>query len=185
MKKLIISLFTFWIIISNYTFSQGIIIDHTCTDISQIPADVIDDIQENIKWHYAHTSHGRQLICGMDSIENIDPSFDIETGYMELPEVSDALCIFDGQEDYTYITPEGYWSTEVGMEWTQNVLNNNPSINVSQWSWCAQCGSYTFEQIQAYLDSISYLESMFPDVTFVYMTGNAKIPERTDITGIR
>ncbi|MEZ5198087.1 MAG: hypothetical protein R2764_17365 [Bacteroidales bacterium] len=42
------------------------------------------------------------------------------------------------------------------------------------WEWCTQPESYTAEQMQEYLDSISSFEAMFPDVTFIYTTANAQ-----------
>ena len=60
------------------------------------------------------------------------------------------------------------------MNKTRDVLNHNPTINVSQWCWCCQLNSYSQDDTQDYLDSISVLEAEFPDVTFVYMTGNAQ-----------
>jgi len=174
MKKTFLLFTILSILISKTTFSQGTIIDHNCTDISQIPSDVIDDIQENIKWHYAHTSHGRQLTCGLEYLENNDTLLDVEIGYKYLPDSAGALCIFDGQEYHTYITPEGYWLTTQGWGWTQNVLNNNPEINVSGWTWCTQLEYYPSSKVQAYLDSISSFEAAHPDVTFIYFTGNAQ-----------
>ncbi|MBE9491663.1 MAG: T9SS type A sorting domain-containing protein [Bacteroidetes bacterium] len=134
----------------------------------------IDSAQANLKWHYAHTSHGGQLTTGLERIENNDPAYDIARGFSTLPGVPDALCIFDGQEGDTYISPEEYWRTAAGMNLTRDVLNHNPTINVSQWSWCCQPNSYSANDIQAYLDSISVLEAEFPEVTFIYMTGNAQ-----------
>ncbi|OQX74010.1 MAG: hypothetical protein B6D61_11970 [Bacteroidetes bacterium 4484_249] len=168
------------ILISLYIFisvrvvpAQGIVIDHTCTDVSQIPADVIDDIQENIKWHYAHTSHGTQINCGLESLEVIDSSLQMEWEHNYLPDVENSLCIFDGQENFTYITPEGYWR-EDGWQWTQDVLNHNPEINVSMWLWCTQMNYYDSAHVQIYLDSIASFEAMYPDVTFIYATGTAE-----------
>lgn len=158
----------------NYLFSQGIIIDHTCTDLPQIPLDRIDSAQANQKWHYAHTSHGSQLITGLNRIENDDPTYDVTKFNSALPNVPGSLCIFDGQEGGTYITPEDYWKTNAGMNLTRDVLNNNPTINVSQWSWCTQLNYYPAAELQLYFDSISVLEAEFPQVTFVYMTGNAQ-----------
>lgn len=154
--------------------SSPLIVDHTCENLSQIPLFWIDSAQLLQKWHYAHTSHGSQLTTGLERIENNDPDYDIAIGYSNLPYVQDALCVFDGQETHTYITPEEYWRTKEGMDLTRDVLNNNPSINVSQWSWCCQMNSYSEEDVQAYLDSISLLETEFPGVSFVYMTGNAQ-----------
>jgi hypothetical protein len=42
------------------------------------------------------------------------------------------------------------------------------------FAWCTQLSSATEEYVQAYLDSFAVLESEFPSVTFVYMTGNAQ-----------
>ncbi|MCD4698755.1 MAG: hypothetical protein K8S16_21190 [Bacteroidales bacterium] len=163
-----------FVFIFNHAIGQGIIIDHTCENLSQIPMSWIDSVQANQKWHYAHTSHGGQLTTGLARIETNDPAYNIARGYSTLPNVPGALCIFDGQEGDTYISPEEYWRTASGMNKTRDVLNNNPTINVSQWCWCCQVNSYSENDIQEYLDSISVLESEFPDVTFVYMTGNAQ-----------
>ncbi|MGB9721258.1 MAG: hypothetical protein ACPL28_07270 [bacterium] len=47
-------------------------------------------------------------------------------------------------------------------------------INVSMWCWCTQLDYYTQEEAQAYLDSIAKLAGEFPNVTFVFFTGNAQ-----------
>jgi|GEM_PF-1986866 len=154
--------------------SQGMIIDHECIDISQIPSTVIDDVQSDIKWHYAHTSHGEQLTWGLQFLENSDPSLAYEVGYQYLPNVAGSLCIFDGQETDTYITPDLYWETHTGRTMTQNVLDNNPTINVSMWCFCTQCNYYNASQIQNYLDTMADFEAANPGVTFIYTTGNAQ-----------
>ena len=153
---------------------QPIIIDHTCEDLGLIPPGWMDAVQSTIGLHYAHTSHGSQLTTGLERIEEHDPAYDLETGYCYLPSSAGALCIFDGQEGETYTTPELYWQSEQGMDYTRDVLQNNPGITTSMWCWCCQMDYYDEAQVQAYLDSISVLESEFPDVTFVYMTGNAQ-----------
>ena len=40
---------------------QPIIIDHTCIDLNQIPAQYIDNAKANLWIGYGHTSHGSQL----------------------------------------------------------------------------------------------------------------------------
>jgi hypothetical protein len=87
------------------------------------------------------------------------------------------LCIFDGQEGDTYITPDEYWSEASGMQKTAAVLSNNPSINISMWSWCGQMTTNDSAEVQRYIDSMEVLEARFPDVQFIYMTGH------TDGTG--
>ena len=149
-------------------------IDHTCTDLVQIPGQWLDSVKANLKLHYAHTSHGEQLTIGAERIESTDATYNVEIGYSTLPSVPGALCLFDGQENETYITPDLYWQTADGMNYTRAVLNNNPSIKVSMWCWCTQLDSYSDQEVQAYLDSMAILEVEYPNVTFVYMTGNAQ-----------
>ncbi|HID37965.1 MAG TPA: T9SS type A sorting domain-containing protein [Calditrichaeota bacterium] len=154
--------------------TEPLLIDHNCENLAQIPLEWIDAAQQNMKWHYAHTSHGGQITTGLQRIEDGDTTYKIARGLSILPTEADALCIFDGQESDTYITPDKYWETKSGMDKTRSVLTNNPNLNVSQWAWCTQLNSYSQAQVQAYLDSISTLETEFPNVTFVYMTGNAQ-----------
>jgi hypothetical protein len=155
-------------------YSSPLIIDHTCENLAQIPPAWIDSVQAYMKMHYAHTSHGSQLTTGLSRIEAADPTYSVAIGAQYLPAESGAFCVFDGQEHDTYITPDEYWETEAGMNYTRNVLDNNPTINASMWSWCTQLTYYTEAQTQAYLDSITVLESEYPDVVFIYMTGNAQ-----------
>ena len=149
-------------------------IDHSCADLNEIPDSWIDSVQVNIRMHYAHTSHGGQLTTGLDLIESDDSSYDVEIGSSWLPDVTGALCIFDGQEGDTYISPDLFWETAGGMNMTRDVLTDNPTINVCMWCWCGQMEYYSEDQVQAYIDSMSVLENEYSGVTFVYMTGNAQ-----------
>lgn len=152
----------------------GFVVDHLCTDISEIPGAWVDSAQAGLFVHYAHTSHGSQLVTGLELIEEEQPAFDVETGYCELPAAPGALCIFDGQLGETYITPDLYWQGEAALDMTREVLDAEPSLNVSMWSWCTQCDYYSEGEVQDYLDAMALLESEYPGVTFVYMTGNAQ-----------
>jgi len=40
------------------------------------------------------------------------------------------------------------------------------------WSWCGGVSDNTVTGIQAYLNAMANLESEFPNVTFIYMTGH-------------
>lgn len=163
-----------------YSWTGPLIIDHTCVDTSLIPANWIDSVQAKLKWHYAHTSHGSQLLTGVMRIEAGNSAYDVAIGTSTLPTTSGALCIFDGQEGDNYISPEEYWEAQAGMNKTRDVLNHNPTINLSMWSWCCQADYYTPAQFSPYIDSMVKLESEFPNVTFIYMTGNA---QGTDYSG--
>ena len=154
--------------------AEAIIIDHTCTNLSQIPDEWIDAVQDYIKLHYAHTSHGGQLTTGLERIENADINYSQVRGSKYLPTEAGALCIFDGQEYDMYITPDEYWDSPAGRNYTQDVIDNNSMINVSMWSWCCQLTSYSEAHVQTYLDVIESFETANPDVRFVYMTCNAQ-----------
>jgi hypothetical protein len=155
-------------------FAQGIVIDHTCADLEQIPAVWITAVKNTIQSHYAHTSHGGQLTYGVGFIESANLFYDCEVGYLTLPTTSGAYCVFNGQENGAYVGPESYWQTTAGLNLTRDVLNNNPTIDTSMWCWCGQCSYYTAAQVQEYLDAMTLLEGEYPGITFIYFTGNAQ-----------
>ncbi|NHJ12708.1 MAG: hypothetical protein EAX95_03490 [Candidatus Thorarchaeota archaeon] len=152
----------------------GLIIDHTCIDLNSIPDQWIDAAKANVKVHYAHTSHGEQITEGLDRLEAADAKYGQAQEYLSLPSELGALCIFDGNGEDTYITPDLYWETPSGLASTQATIDANPEFTVSLWSWCTQLNYYDSEQVQDYLDAISGLEAANPDITFVYMTCNAQ-----------
>jgi len=153
---------------------EPVVVNHNHTLISEIPDSVINLAQDSLKYHYAHTSHGGQLRDGLSLIEDSQPKYSFAYLSNALPREEGALCIFNGQQSDTYITPGLYWQTASGMDETRAVLTANSEINISMWAWCSELNYYTESEVQAYLDSLSVLEGEFPDVTFVYMTGNAQ-----------
>ena len=155
-------------------YAGGIIIDHTYTDLSSIPLATIQQIQDQIKVHYAHTSHGGQITVGLERIANSNSTYEVAIGYCYLPNEAGALCVFDGQETHDYITPEEYWGSAAGRQLTRDVLQHNPVINTSMFGWCCQMDYYSTAEVDAYLAAMNDFESEFPDVTFVYFTGNAQ-----------
>ena len=55
--------------------AQTIIIDHTCTDITKIPDSWITQVKSALKIHYAHTSHGGQMLEGSSLLMTADPKY--------------------------------------------------------------------------------------------------------------
>jgi len=156
------------------SWSGGLIIDHNCIDLSLIPGEWIESAQDDIRIHYAHTSHGGQITTGLSRLESANSTFDVSIGYLVLPTDSDALCILDGNPPESYITPDLYWQGESALELTQKTIDDNPALTISLWSWCTQVDSYSEQDVQDYLDAMTSLEIANPDVTFIYMTGNAQ-----------
>ena len=56
------------------TANGPIIIDHTTTDLSQIPAYWLEEAKK-LTFHFAHTSHGEQIIEGILKLEQVDPTY--------------------------------------------------------------------------------------------------------------
>jgi len=151
---------------------DGMIINHTCTDLSAIPDSWIDRAKDTLKIHYAHTSHGSQVLSGLGVLEEQDSRYGFSSGYCSLPTADGELCIHDGQISNNYIGPDDYWEGNAGLNKTRSVLGNNPDLNVSFWSWCGQVSGASEAYINSYLAAIATLASEFPHVTFVLMTGH-------------
>ena len=157
--------------------SQPIIIDHTCTDLSQVTQHWINHARNQCVPHYAFTSHGSQIMYGLDGWHQLNAHWHYAAGPGSLPPEAgnpNTLRIFGGNQATTSVEPGGYWQGPGGMNYTRNVLNANPGINVSMWSWCTQLNWYTAPEVDAYLASMTQLESEYPGVIFVYFTGNAQ-----------
>jgi hypothetical protein len=151
-----------------------LLIDHTSTDLGEIPASAIDQAQAALHIAYAHTSHGSQLITGMNAVQSFPPfageyewSDDGSVG-LDLDNYGIPCGIPDlSQGDYidgNGVTP---WVT-----CTRAFLDDpaNAHINVIMWSWCSING----HDAQRYVDNMEILVSEYPDVAFVFMTGHAQ-----------
>lgn len=151
------------------------VIDHTCTDLNQIPEEYVEAARDSLHIAYQHTSHGSQLISGMNALQSYPPygsrygwSDSGETGFLDLddygipgpePDLSQGDYI-----DGNGVTP---WVTA-----TRNLLDNpdNSHVNVIMWSWC----SINMHNAQRYVDNMEILISEYPDVDFIFMTGHAQ-----------
>jgi hypothetical protein len=148
--------------------TTAIVVDHTSTDLSKIPAPWLAQAKAMLKASYGHTSHGSQIIDGMQAIENgssVNAShlFDFNTdGTIQ----SGVLSIKDS-------TPSGDLGSSSWANDTRNYLNGSGNNrNVVVWSWCGQADTSSTSYINNYLDLMNQLESEFPNVRFVYMTGH-------------
>ncbi|HJX39557.1 MAG TPA: DUF11 domain-containing protein [Anaerolineae bacterium] len=148
--------------------SGPIIIDHTCTDLSQIPDYWIEQAKALLRLSYGHTSHGSQPITGMEVLEANTPSglYDFNTNGAV---TADVLSLADQ-------TPEGDLGNPDRTTWaarTRSYLDGpGGNRNVVVWSWCGQVSDATQTNIQTYLNLMNGLQQDYPDVTFVYMTGH-------------
>ncbi|RPI73987.1 MAG: hypothetical protein EHM45_19895, partial [Desulfobacteraceae bacterium] len=65
--------------VSHQTVLAATIIDHTSTDLSKIPQHWIEQAQNNLRLSYGHTSHGSQLITGIDAIGDFNSLYRFNT----------------------------------------------------------------------------------------------------------
>lgn len=151
--------------------SQEIVIDHTCTDLSQVPQTWIDEAKSRLLIGYGHTSHGSQLVTGINAFRG-SPG---EPYYFE----STSWGLNPG------VFLNDYWGNAGGasdlghngdLSWRDATITmlNDPSNdrNVVIWSWCGGVSDNTESGIDAYLNAMDTLESQYPGVVFVYMTGH-------------
>jgi hypothetical protein len=173
------------------TPASAFIIDHNCTDISRIPDQWLQQARTQFRIHYAHTSHGEQIVVGLQRLASSTPAaalssvrdsrYNFYYDYCHVPSGEDGLRMMDGQQmtDYceTYVTPDLYWEGDSGLNITRSVLQNF-DVNVSLWAWCTQADYYSESEVQNYLNRMTQLEAEFPHVIFIYMTGNAQSEEQ-------
>lgn len=149
--------------------SQGSLsftINHKTADIDRIPTQWIDSAKHSLRIAYGHTSHGSQLITGMEGLV----SFKGDRYSFNAAGTNGALTLrdtpFSGASDLG--NPDRIaWDTT-----TRLYLNDHPEINVVIWSWCGQVSSADSLDIATYLQRMSSLERDYPSVRFVYMTGH-------------
>jgi hypothetical protein len=146
--------------------TTGLIIDHTCTDLDQIPESWITHIKSNLRLCYGHTSHGSQPVTGMEVLMDLNSLYAFHTdGSIQ----SETLSLADS-------TPSGDLGHNGDTSWadrTRSYLNSSGSDrNVVIWSWCGGVSDNTPSGIASYLSAMNALEGQYPSVTFVYMTGH-------------
>ena len=151
-----------------------IIIDWRMSDISQIPDDWIEQAKQ-LTFHYAHTSHGSQIVTGLEWLAAQDSRYAAAVRYcgsdLGLPAETGALRMCDGNPPDDYITPELYWSEPEGLNRTRAAASTG-MFDLSMWSWCGQQSDNDLSTVQQYLDTLDGLEQDYPAMRFIYMTGH-------------
>ena len=150
-----------------------LIIDHATADINQIPPEWLAAAR-NLSVHYAHTSHGSQVLSGLDWWEARRPELAVDVRYAVIPAgPAGSLNIYDGNAygGDNYITPEMYWATSDGITHTQQVADSG-LFDYSTWTWCGQQSSNSVGEVQTYLATLDQLERNNPGMRLIYMTGH-------------
>jgi len=144
--------------------ADAIIIDHTCTDLSEIPDEWIVKAKDTFNISYGHTSHGSQIVTGMSFLRDDAGSL----YWYDDDGTNGGLSLHDRTPSGDLGNPDRYtWAAR-----TRTMLeNSNNDRNVVMWSWCGQADT-TEANMQIYLDLMTELEADYPEVIFIYMTGH-------------
>lgn len=165
--------------VNRYLPSQYTHISHLDTDITQLTEGAINRAKAKLHIAYGHTSHGSQLTNGMDGLVDF-----ANGGGKWLAFTNDIFAWSHGGTGGTLDLHDYAMGGDVGYypQWYNNTVNylNDPShsnVNVVIWSWCGQMpGKYSDGTLtNQYLLPMSQLETNYPDVIFVYMTGHVDI----------
>lgn len=149
-----------------------LIIDHRCVKLNSIPASFITEAKQELHIAYGHTSHGSQLTTGMSGLVTYKGTqYSWNNGG-----TGGALDL----HDYAMTGDLGAPDRTSWADRTRTYLASNADVNVIIWSWCGQVSNATETDINTYLNLMSRLESDYPNVKFVFMTGHL---DGTGLTG--
>jgi hypothetical protein len=146
---------------------QSFVIDHTTTDLSRIPPRWLEQAKQTVVWAYGSTSHGTQLWTGASYLsEQVDPAgyrFCLE--WRTPPGQGNMPCLRMGYDD-------GWsWDPDSFLDMARSLLEEAPQATAFMWSWCGELSDEA-TPVQQYLEMMGELESEYPSVRFVYMTGH-------------
>jgi hypothetical protein len=174
--RLLLPVFTIMVAPVPADAQAPLIIDHENTGIEQIPDAWLDQAR-SLAFHYAHTSHGSQIVSGLQYLAAQDARYALSVDHAgsnppsSSPCTPDHLCIYDGNPPETYIQPADYWSTAAGIARTDAVADTG-FFDYSMWSWCGEQSSNTSSVVQQYLDTMAAFETSHPSMRFILMTGH-------------
>ncbi len=160
-------IFAFLMSLSLFIQAQGIIINHTCTNMGQVPDEWVNQAKSEFKIWYGHTSHGSQVTSGIENLQShIGAPYTLNYsgtgGALSYQEIGWADLGHNG---------DLYWE-----QLTRQQLNSpGNDRNVVMWSWCGGVSDNSVAGINIYLNAMNQLELDYPNVTFIYMTGHLDI----------
>jgi len=134
---------------------DALVADHEAvTFFAAVQPATRDHLRQECAIYYGHTSHGSQIVTGLDLLADEDAAWSPPA----IHEVGDDLGHLG---DVSWVAPTRAW------------LDAHPgAVDVVMWSWCGGVSDNTPAGIQAYLDAMGTLEADYPGVVFVYMTGH-------------
>jgi len=166
---------------------NGFVVDHTSTNLSNIPISWITQVKSDLHIAYKHTSHGSQLISGLNALENFPDFGDTYNWVDDSHGDGTSLSLDDNGIPGVADLSQGDIDTDNDgiADWAEDTYDfldntNNYHINVILWSWCNIGG----HDMPRYLNSMEWLIAQFDvggsharaddyPVKFVFITGHA------------
>ena len=119
--------------------------------------------------YFAGLSHGTQPLFGALAMSHTNSNYQLAVQQWELPDSGASAGL---RVNYYTTGPEEYWSTEEGLDKTRTAAKTG-LYSLSMFSWCGEMGANSQETVEHYLKQLDELESEFPGMRFIYMTGHA------------
>jgi len=160
-------------------FVQAFTINHIQGNhgfFASISSQQVQNAKNNLHIAYGHTSHGSQLTTGMTGLNDF-----INGGGLGISRPVDFFDWNNGGAGGDLDLHDQAMGGDVGYfpQWLNNTISYlddpaNSNCNVIIWSWCGQVDDkYRAGTISNdYLLPMAGLETNYPNVTFVYMTGH-------------
>ncbi|MCX8131536.1 MAG: glycosyl hydrolase family 18 protein [Clostridia bacterium] len=163
----------------------AIIADHNSVDISKVPSDIFLKARSRSIF-FGHASHGEQLVYGAASLNETglkgnDKDIFNAKQYYYLPYVVDNANKSDRKELLMYFgvgaipgkyVEIGPWADKIRAGLAKKDSKGRPVFDTAMFTGCYDFFSSSERVIKAYLDTMNKLEEEFPDIKFIYMTGN-------------
>jgi len=150
---------------------EALIVDHNCTRLEKIPDYWLSAAKSTLRVGYGHTSHGSQLVTGLevyrDAWKGVYQYTSSNWGLVTGVFLNDLWGNAGGASDLGHHGYLGWRDATVEM---LRLPHNDRNVVI--WSWCGGVSDNNAAGIDAYLNAMASLETHYPEVTFVYMTGH-------------
>ncbi|MEN8122421.1 MAG: T9SS type A sorting domain-containing protein [Bacteroidota bacterium] len=164
-----------FLLMSSMAFSQeGFVIDHTHTDLSQIPDNWIDSAKQNLKIRYFRRSHGSQIdVGGMAALQRYSAYNNLYT-FNKTGANGELFLSTQASTEWNSLDYEN----DIWVQITRDYLDDlaNSEINVVMWAWSS---SFYLCSAQQYINDMETLISEYGPggsknravpVTFIFQT---------------
>ncbi len=159
---------------------QAIIATHTSVAaFDDIPSARINAARASLRIFYGHTSHGSQLTTGMCWLRER-----LGDGYAFSHDGAGGSLLYNEKTGID-LGHNGDLAWEKLTRETLDAMSESERYNVVVWSWCAGVSDNTAAGIDIYLNAMKQLESDYPGITFVYMTGHTPDPDCKESSACR